>query len=221
MTETTVENIVSSSHHDADHLSNRERLLEEAIKVIEEHGEAALRVGDVSARAGVRHPSVYHYFGNRDGLIVAAQTVRYYRSVMHSIAPLGESLDAASSREEYIRILDATIRSFSDAPGIARRRVRREVLGSSVFRPELARQIDLMTQEQVSSLVAAFQSGLDRGWITSPYDLDAVMMWWVGTIQGRMFVDESGDQRLSDQWDDLVARAVVRALFGAAAVGDP
>lgn len=114
-----------------------------------------------------------------------------------------------------------TIRSFSDAAGIARRRVRREVLGSAVFRPELARQVEAMIDRQVTDLVEIFSHGRGAEWVDGPYDLDAVMIWWLGTIQGRQFVDTRDDERRSGQWDDIVARQVLRALFGVEAAPDP
>lgn len=201
--------------------SNRENVLEAAIAIIEERGEAGVRVAEVAARAGVRHPSIYHYFTSRDGLIVAAQAERYRRAVTYSNVPLAAMLAAATTRDEYIRAVDTAIRSFSDAAGIARRRVRREVLGSAVFRPELARQVEVMIDRQVADLVEIFSNGRGAEWVDGPYDLDAVMLWWLGAIQGRQFVDTRDDERRSGQWDDIVARQVVRALFGADAGPDP
>jgi AcrR family transcriptional regulator len=194
--------------------SIRDLVLEAAIGVIELHGEAAVRVEDVAAKAGVKHPSVYHYFGNRDGLIVAAQTERYYRSLRNATTEFTELLKNAKTREEYIKIVDATVRSFSNQPAIVRRRIRREVLGSAVYRPELAENVKLLISDQVKDLVETFSRGIELGWITSPYGLDTVMFWWIGTIQGREFVDEISDERIVEEWDDLVARGVLSALFG-------
>lgn len=200
---------------------NRHHILEAAIAIIEERGEPAVRVAEVAARADVRHPSIYHYFTNRDGLIVAAQAERYRRAISYSNAPLAAMLAAARTRDEFIHAVDVTIRSFSDRAGIARRRVRREVLGSAVFRPELARLVDAMVDQQVADLVRIFSDSRGADWVDGPYDLDAVMFWWLGTIQGRQFVDDRDDERLSGQWDDIVAREVLRALFGSDAARDP
>jgi len=203
------------SNKSADTTSSiRDQVLEAAIAVIELHGEAAIRVEDVAASAGVKHPSVYHYFGNRDGLIVAAQTERYYRSLRNATTELAKLLNNATTRKEYIQIVDATVRSFSDERAIARRRVRREVLGSAVYRPELAENVQRLIADQVKDLVETFARGIERGWITSPYGVDTIMFWWIGTIQGREFVDEISDERIPAEWDDLVARAVLNALFG-------
>jgi AcrR family transcriptional regulator len=169
----------------------------------------------------VKHPSVYHYFGNRDGLVVAAQAERYRRSIQFSNAELADRLNAAATRSEYIAALDMVLRSFADDAGIARRRVRREVLGSAVFRPDLARRVTEMIDRQVEDLIEIFSHGRGAQWVTSPYELRTVMLWWLGTIQGRQFIDERGEPELSKEWDDLVARAVVRALFGANASPNP
>lgn len=204
-----------------DRPSTRERLLEAAIRAIDEHGEAAVRVTDISEEAGVTRPSLYHFFGSRDGLVIAAQAERYRRALSFPNATLFAYLGTAATREEYIGALDRVLRSFGDEAGVARRRVRREVMGAAVFRPELARLLDEIIREQVRELVAALTTGKGSEWVTGPYDMDVVILWWLGIIQSREFIDQSDDPRVSTQWDDLVSRTVIRAAFGADAAGDP
>lgn len=207
--------------HDDESGSVRARILQATIEVIDAHGEAGVRVAEVSSRAGVRHPSVYHYFGSRDGLIVAAQVERYRRAYQFGIKEIGDALEAATTREEFIRIIDASIRTYSDEAGIIRRRVRRDVLGSATSRPELAREIDALNDILLRETIEMLSRGHGPEWLENCYDLDAVALWWMGTMQGRQFVDDRDDPRISAQWDDLVARAVIRALFGADAAPDP
>ena len=202
-------------------VSTRDRLLEAAIAVIDEHGEVGVRVTEISDAAGVTRPSLYHFFGSREGLIVAAQAERYRRSIGYSNRDLRAVLATATTRDEYIKVLDRLLRTFGAPDGIARRRVRREAIGAAVFRPELARLIDEIDRDHVRRLVEIFREGRGSEWVTSPYDLDAVMLWWLGTIHGRQFIDEGNDERVSLQWNDIVSRSVIRVLFGADAAGDP
>ena len=54
----------------------RERLLAAAIRHLETHGEADLRVTDIAEEAGVAIGLIRHHFGSRDGLVAAAQQRR-------------------------------------------------------------------------------------------------------------------------------------------------
>lgn len=49
--------------------TTRETLLETALRLVEEHGPAALRVRDLAAAAGQSTMGVYHHFGSKQGLL--------------------------------------------------------------------------------------------------------------------------------------------------------
>jgi AcrR family transcriptional regulator len=50
---------------------SRENLLDAATEVISERGLAAAGIGEICARAGIAKTSLYHHFGNRQGLLAA------------------------------------------------------------------------------------------------------------------------------------------------------
>lgn len=53
----------------------KDRLLDVAYRVLEEEGAAALTTRRVCEEAGVTMPTLYHHFGNRDGLLSAVHSV--------------------------------------------------------------------------------------------------------------------------------------------------
>ncbi|MDH6239286.1 TetR/AcrR family transcriptional regulator [Aurantimicrobium minutum] len=59
--------------------STKDRLLAAAVEVIDNSGIKELRIRDIAALAGVKEPSVYHFYGSRDALVEAAQAFRYTR----------------------------------------------------------------------------------------------------------------------------------------------
>jgi len=73
--------------------------IDAAIGLIEEHGEARLRLQDVTVRSGVSNGSLMHHFGTREGLIAAALSTRYDRAAVDRvrlISDLAESPEAAA-----------------------------------------------------------------------------------------------------------------------------
>ncbi|NCY17666.1 MAG: TetR/AcrR family transcriptional regulator, partial [Actinobacteria bacterium] len=45
-----------------------QKILDEAVRMIDERGEAGVRIQDIQDACDVTAPSIYHFFGNRDGL---------------------------------------------------------------------------------------------------------------------------------------------------------
>ena len=65
----------------------RTQLIEAAIVAITYGGEGSVRVSAVAAAVGVKEPSVYHFFKNREALVEAAQIERYRRSYSEMLKP--------------------------------------------------------------------------------------------------------------------------------------
>ena len=57
---------------------NRAQILELAVAAIDAGGEAEIRVNHLVAQVGVTPPVLYYHFGNRDGLVIAAQIERVH-----------------------------------------------------------------------------------------------------------------------------------------------
>ncbi len=84
----------------------RERLVEEAIAVLDEHGDAALTLTAVARRLGVRTPSLYHHVDGLDGL---RHEVR-----VDGIERLGDALQRATAGRARRSALEALARSYVD-----------------------------------------------------------------------------------------------------------
>ena len=194
-------------------MSSRERMLEAAIAVIETDGEAGVRVDRIAEAAGVAKPSLYHFFSNRDGLVIAAQAERYRRSLLFGLNLLAEPVQVAASREEFASLLRSVIRSFKLPEGKARRRQRIQVLGSAASRPELKRRIREVEEQALAETADVFRIAEERGWITTRFDLIVVVRWWFGVILGRHLVDDVVDEAESDQWNDIALEALEHIIF--------
>jgi len=194
--------------------NTRERLIAGAITLLEEGGEAAVRVETVSVLAGVARPSLYHFFGDRDGLVIAAQATRYRDSLLVNMESQTEATRNCKSREEFIQLVREYMKSLSSPEGEHRRRVRTEVLGSSVARPTLRAQITEANQMLSRQLGALLQIAKDRGWLTLSFDLDVAATWWFGMMNGRFLVEGDVPTIFRREWDDIALRSIECLLFG-------
>ncbi|MEY5059005.1 MAG: hypothetical protein RJA51_752 [Actinomycetota bacterium] len=191
-----------------------DRILERAIEVIEAGGEVAIRTNVIAEECGVTAPILYRAFGNREGLVVAAQAERYRRASEVAVAYLVERVTSAGSRAELRdNIIEAL--DFITSPERSRnRRMRAEVIGSAVSRPALAghvREIDMMHSATVA---AAYAPAVANGWIAADLNLEAVVLWVQGIINGRTQIEFGAAGTVAAEWDRLTKTAVLAALFG-------
>lgn len=194
-------------------LSSRDRILAAAIDVIEREGEAALRVDRIAQAAEITKPSIYHFFHDRDGLIVAAQADRYRRSINFGLLSLDfDRVLDCDSQAHFAGLLYSAVSSSTSADGVLRRRLRVQVLGSAVTRPELQKSIEQVHRESIITLAKVFGYGQKRGWVQSNFSPSALAAWWYGTIGGRHLVEDYSETADADEWPQITWSAIVHLL---------
>lgn len=198
----------------ASDLGTRERLLEAAIDAIETGGEAAVRVDLVAEVAAITKPSLYHFFGDREGLIVAAQAERYRRTLSFGIEAMTEATRRCASVDEFRSLFRIWVSALGAPEGRERRRVRTEVLGSSVSRPDLRELVAIEDRRVVDALAALCRIADERGWLDPAVSLEAISAWWWGMVNGRHLVDDGLLGIDQTEWDRATIAATTALLFG-------
>ena len=191
---------------------NRQKILDFAVAAIDSGGEASLRVHDVAGQAGVTVPVVYHYFGSREGLVIAAQTDRYLRQVQTDIKVIGRAVAECQTRDE-LRTALRTIWQKSLAHRAANRWRRISVLGSAYARPDLEDAIFKAQREVTAALFVILEPCRDRGWLRSGIDLTSVLAWHHAVLISRFFIEHGTPEADATEWDRLTLEALDRAFF--------
>lgn len=189
-----------------------QRLVEACVEVLERGGEAAVRVDEICAATSIAKPSLYHHFGDREGLIIAAQATRYRDAILYGLEAAVASASACSSREEYVELILGPLAYPADRGSIERRAVRVEVMGSALTKPALAEDLRNLNHEAAKTAVALIELGQSRGWVRPAIDVEATATWWLGALLGRHLVDDERDADLAVRYNDLV-RAMLRGLL--------
>ena len=191
-----------------------QKILDEAVRMIDERGEAGVRIQDIQDACDVTAPSIYHFFGNRDGLVREAQVVRLRRSFSENDVLLDTALDSVTSREELRSALDSFLTMFFAPERAIERRRRLAALGSAEGRPELAErfaEVIATYVEERSQRLEPFQA---KGWIRADLDLRAFNYWMIGFIFGRVHIELGGASQLEPHWDAIAEMAAAHVLFG-------
>ena len=197
--------------------STRERILEVVIDQLASGGEAAVRVDDVRDRSGVSVGSIYHHFGDRDGLIVAAQLRRFARYAEAEIAALSDLVREARDVDEFRRSVLQLTRHTASELRTAERWGRVGVLASTLGRDALAAEVRAIQTRLTDELQAHVAQGQARGFFRSDLDARAVALF-VESYSLGLTLNDVDDRQVSEQdWEQVVAAVIDALLVGRAA----
>jgi AcrR family transcriptional regulator len=191
--------------------STRHRLIEAAITVIETEGEQAVKVRDIAARAGVTEPSLYHFFGDRNGLIEEAQAVRYGRDQMDVLSGFADAILACQSRQEFVDLVRSAFTNALQPTRAPQRFTRVNVLGSTQGRPNLQRRLADQQQETNKVVGDALRVAQRLGFIRPDLDCHVLAVWTVGLATGRVLIEIDPDLVDGDTWNRLAVEALLAA----------
>ncbi len=165
---------------------SKRALLETAVALLDERGAAGFTVDEVLAQSGTSSSSLYHHFGNRDGLLVAAQDESYRRLARAEDRRHLDAGYAATTSEEFLDYIAAQIRRMVTDPvnGPVRRR-RLETATRALGSPELAAQTREVQEKMFGVVAAVYDDAKARGLINPDLDSRAYVMWSHGMVLGR------------------------------------
>ncbi len=185
-----------------------ERALVVVGEILDEGGEASLRLADVSRRSGVSIGSLYHHFESREGLIRAARERQFIQSLPTDADDVANLLATATTPEQFAERMKELVRS-TQSPDRAAARLRRvELIGAAAARPELLEAISA-TQTMVLDVGEALASAFkDRGWLRDGIEPRTLALFVQAITLGRVLGDL--DQRGTDQtaWSQLLLYAL-------------
>ncbi len=188
------------------------RLVEAAVAMIDQGGEGSVRLRDIAATAGVTLPSIYHFFGSRDGLIEQAQAARYLRTQMGIAKAFHDAVQGSNDRHSFEAAVERLLTSALDTTRASLRSVRIEVLGSAQSRPRLAALLAAQQRAANEAFAAPLRHAQRHGWMRRDLDAATVAAWALAMVTGRLFVET--DPLFDDlsTWDALATEAVLRAI---------
>jgi len=162
-------------------------LVEATVRVLEADGEAGVRVAEICDQVGVSYGSVYHHFGDREGLIRAAQFARLRAQPGQDIESFASALngDAASFIDSLMEIC-RSIASIERGPV---REVRTSVLASTHGRPELRGPVDELETKVMDDLEAVVIKAQELGIADPAVDARALAAYLAAVSYGLVLLE--------------------------------
>ena len=149
-------------------------MLDTTIRMIEERGLEGFTVDEVLVESGTSSSSLYHHFGSRQGLLIAAQDERYRRLARgENMRNLDGGLQATSTEEFLDYVARQIERIVTDPENRAVRRSRLEAAARSLESPELAARTAAVQEGMFDAIVAMFDVAQARGIINPGLDTNS------------------------------------------------
>ena len=190
-------------------LDTRSKLLNATIEAISSGGEGSVRVSNVAFAVGVREPSVYHFFKNREALVEAAQIERYRRSYSEMMVPFEAAALMSDSWEDFERSVRKIFAAVYSPDRAQLRSIRKNVMGAAQSSPAIAAAVIEINHETAESLARVMKFGQEKGWVTRDLDAMALAYWGIGQINGRVMAEMNSSQVDLDAWNKVSIEAVL------------
>ena len=187
-------------------------LIENTIKILETEGEEAVRLPRVLEGTGTSVTSIYHFFGNREGLLVAANAARFMQR-SHQVA---YDLTTTVTPSDFPAFLKLNLAVNSQNEEFVKWRWNRvEVLGAGLHRPELLTAIVASQREIIDQFAVIVRDAQQQGFIREDVDPAVSSIWYQGMTFGRILTEIQPELNQNEEWLDLAiegTEAVVRPV---------
>ena len=194
--------------------STKDAFLRVAIDSIDASGEASLRLEAILEEVGVSPSSLYHHYGNLNGLVEAAQVERFRRANVGNAKELKRRVGEAETVEEFKAVVDELMDTFLNVKRAVFRMQRASSLGSAYGRPELLAILGQSQKEALEIGAEALDIAKYKGFVRKSLDSMAFVAWFDSQAFGRVLVEITQDKKLSAGWNVLARQSVHALLFG-------
>lgn len=191
-----------------------QRVLDAAVDAIEAGGEEALQVEPLVKDLGLTVTAIYRWFGNRKGLVQAAQAERFRRLSSVGFDAVAQALASASDATDVAWVLDRMLEVALSPDQIELRRRRVHTLGSAFGRPELVVSMGSLVRDQIDMVARPLEDLAARGVLRQDLDGRALALWYGMCILGRVSFDLDPSPPAAQSWNTVCQRAFHLATLG-------
>ena len=183
-------------------------LIEATAAALEREGEAGVRIAEICDVTGVAYGTVYHHFGDRNGLIRAAQFARLRDQPGQDIAAFAEALDGDDPTANFVTQLLDICRGLADPARGPVRLVRTSVLTTAQHDPEFLPAVTELETQVMTDLVATIDRAKAAGIADPSLDSLALASYIAAVAYGLVLIEFN--EHRPDQ--DHLAEVILRGL---------
>lgn len=190
-----------------------DRIVDATVAAIEAGGEPSLRVNDIARESDVSVATLYHYFGDREGLVVAARLKQYQGSTGLYLDDFAAAADATSNAAEFAALVRIFFERAIADNNRSVRFLRAEIIGSSRTRPQLAASLREIQADHIERLASVFERARERGFVAkslAPRDIaEFALVMHVGSVLPDLI---AGEDRVATSLSRVIADVIDSVL---------
>ena len=186
-------------------------VLRAAVDSLLRNGERGFRLEPIMEATGISRSSLYHHFGDRDGLIEAASVEIYFREVIDNMEWIVADLEKVGSLPELKSEVSRLVRAIAAMPSDTRWN-RLKILAACQHRPTLLRRLAEVQTEITDRYSRVLQRFVDRGWYRpgmQPREIASLMQ---GLTLARVVRDMDDDRLPDDEWVGMFENVLISMM---------
>ncbi|MEY4988377.1 MAG: hypothetical protein RI933_10 [Actinomycetota bacterium] len=182
-------------------------VIKEADKAIKAGGEAAVRIQEISKAAKVSIGSIYHHFGDRDGLIRATYVHNFSTAVREDINRVKRFMSKMHTTQEiashYDEMLSFLTAHFNRLPASD----RACIVGNTMGRPMLRQALAEVQNELTSGLTEVMEILRDRKMLKPHLTPRSAAVMVLGMLHGKVVAELDTDPIHEHEWNQAMLSA--------------
>ena len=212
----STEDLVPGLAEDAaleNHSETERRILLAAVALVDEHGEAGLRISDLVEASGRSVGSIYHFFGNREGLVEAVRAYRFDPTWAEDLAQMQAVVDQVETLDQLLDAVEIVQASYLTPERNEALWHRVAAIGSARARPTLRHALAGKQQDETAAFEDMTRTLQSKGIVSDSIDTYAAAVFLQAFTFGRILSILDGTDRLSQETWAKNARLAVEAVL--------
>lgn len=185
-----------------------------ALEELNAFGSVKFSLDRVLERSGVSRSSVYHHFGNRDGLIAAAEVEQFTSLMMNGVEYVRERLLKLTSIDEWLQEIEEMLQLDGGVSARDRRIRRISSIVVAQQNPDLHASLTKVQMEGTRHLAESMQMLVELGLMHPTAPILGIAHLFQSILVGRVLVDLDEDPEASEQWTFAAFEALRHLING-------
>jgi AcrR family transcriptional regulator len=181
-------------------IETAKKILHVAIKELDESGPSRFNLDRVIDNAEISRSSLYHHYGNRDGLIMAVELHRLQTTLSANDQETRLIMEHIATPREAWEIIELGIRSSAMQQQRVVRAQRFASFAASEHAPALKESLQRMQVRAAEEFSKTLCLARDRGFIDPIEPIEGIAHFIQSFLLGRMLVDIVDDELADEQW---------------------
>lgn len=182
-------------------------VIAETDKALADGGESFVRIQDISKKTKVSIGSIYHHFGDRDGLIRATYVHKFSKTIRDDIFKVKEWMNNMHSAKEIAAHYDEMIAFLVHHFNRQSASERTAIVGNAHGRPLLRQALAEVQNDLTNHLTEVMQLLKERNMLKAHLTPRAAAVMVLGMVFGRAIAHLDTDPVSDHEWNQAMLSA--------------